>query len=79
MQTEKQNALRARAIAHEAQLTALRGQLNPHFLFNSLNFVPDLILHLIRQHHEPMNQPKERLHILPLQSSIVQASDQPNL
>jgi sensor histidine kinase YesM len=40
---EKQNALRARAIAHEAQLTALRGQLNPHFLFNSLNSIQALI------------------------------------
>jgi len=43
MQSEKQNALRARATAHEARLTALRGQLNPHFLFNSLNSIQALI------------------------------------
>jgi two-component system LytT family sensor kinase len=43
MQAEQQNALRAKATAHEAQLMALRGQLNPHFLFNSLNSIQALI------------------------------------
>jgi two-component system LytT family sensor kinase len=43
MQAEQQNAMRAKATAHEAQLMALRGQLNPHFLFNSLNSVQALI------------------------------------
>jgi two-component system, LytTR family, sensor kinase len=43
MQAEQQNALRASATAHEAQLMALRGQLNPHFLFNSLNSIQALI------------------------------------
>jgi two-component system, LytTR family, sensor kinase len=43
VQSEKQNALRAEATAHEARLTALRGQLNPHFLFNSLNSIQALI------------------------------------
>jgi two-component sensor histidine kinase len=43
MQAQKQNALQAKATAHEAQLTALRGQLNPHFLFNSLNSIQALI------------------------------------
>lgn len=43
MQAEQQNAIRAKATAHEAQFMALRGQLNPHFLFNSLNSIQALI------------------------------------
>jgi two-component system, LytTR family, sensor kinase len=43
MEREKRNALVARAQAQEAQLAALRGQLNPHFLFNSLNSIQALI------------------------------------
>lgn len=43
MQAEQQNTLRAKATAHEAQLMALRGQMNPHFLFNSLNSIQALI------------------------------------
>jgi two-component system LytT family sensor kinase len=43
IQRERQNALSANAKAHEAQLAALRGQLNPHFLFNSLNSIQALI------------------------------------
>lgn len=38
---ERINALQA--LAHSAQLRALRSQLNPHFLFNSLNSVTGLI------------------------------------
>lgn len=34
----------ARAAAQQAQLTALRYQLNPHFLFNSLNSISSLIV-----------------------------------
>ena len=41
---EKQRLLRAETEAREARLLALRYQLNPHFLFNSLNAVSTLIL-----------------------------------
>jgi two-component system, LytTR family, sensor kinase len=41
---EKQRSLRAESEVREARLLALRYQLNPHFLFNSLNAVSTLIL-----------------------------------
>jgi len=41
---EKERLLRAEAEVREARLLALRYQLNPHFLFNSLNAVSMLIL-----------------------------------
>lgn len=42
MQTEA--ALAATAMAHQAQLKMLRYQLNPHFLFNTLNAISTLVL-----------------------------------
>jgi LytS/YehU family sensor histidine kinase len=44
LQVEKQNVLKANSVAHEAQLKMLRYQLNPHFLFNTLNAISTLIL-----------------------------------
>jgi two-component system, LytTR family, sensor kinase len=41
---EKERLLRAESAVREARLLALRYQLNPHFLFNSLNAVSILIL-----------------------------------
>ncbi|NCP65294.1 MAG: sensor histidine kinase [Paraglaciecola sp.] len=41
---EKQNVLRASSMAHQAQIKMLRYQLNPHFLFNTLNAISTLIL-----------------------------------
>jgi sensor histidine kinase YesM len=44
LQVEKENVLRANAVAHLAQLKMLRYQLNPHFLFNTLNAISTLIM-----------------------------------
>jgi two-component system LytT family sensor kinase len=44
MQTQREAALRSSALAQEAQLKMLRYQLNPHFLFNTLNAISTLIL-----------------------------------
>ncbi|GMG85766.1 sensor histidine kinase [Biformimicrobium ophioploci] len=41
---EREKALRAESMAHQAQLKMLRYQLNPHFLFNTLNAISTLIL-----------------------------------
>jgi two-component system, LytTR family, sensor kinase len=41
---EREMLLRAESEAREARLSALRYQLNPHFLFNSLNAVSTLVL-----------------------------------
>lgn len=43
-QEEQQRYLKAISMAHEAQLKMLRYQLNPHFLFNTLNAISTLIL-----------------------------------
>jgi two-component system LytT family sensor kinase len=43
-QEEQQRRLKATAMAHEAQLKMLQFQLNPHFLFNTLNAISTLIL-----------------------------------
>lgn len=43
-QEEKQRYLKAISMAQEAQLKMLRYQLNPHFLFNTLNAISTLIL-----------------------------------
>lgn len=49
LQVEKQNVLKANAVAHQAQLKMLRYQLNPHFLFNTLNAISTLIL--VKENH----------------------------
>lgn len=43
-QVEREKSLRSEALAHEAQLLMLRYQLNPHFLFNTLNAISTLVL-----------------------------------
>jgi two-component system LytT family sensor kinase len=44
LQQQREAALRASALAQEAQFKMLRYQLNPHFLFNTLNAISTLIL-----------------------------------
>src|SRR5262245_35177670 len=43
LHAERERALRAEALAHQARLAALRWQLNPHFLLNALNAIPTLV------------------------------------
>lgn len=44
LQDAKARALTAASVANEAQLKMLRYQLNPHFLFNTLNAISTLVL-----------------------------------
>ena len=44
LQDQTEQTLKATAAAHKAQLKMLRYQLNPHFLFNTLNAISTLIL-----------------------------------
>jgi len=44
LQQEREATLAASALAQEAQLKMLRYQLNPHFLFNTLNAISTLVL-----------------------------------
>ncbi len=44
LQEERARGLKSEAMAHEAQLKMLRYQLNPHFLFNTLNAISTLVL-----------------------------------
>ena len=43
LQRERERVLRTEAMAHEARLRALRLQLQPHFLFNTLNSISTLV------------------------------------
>ena len=44
LRKQTEAALAANAMAHQAQLKMLRYQLNPHFLFNTLNAISTLVL-----------------------------------
>ncbi len=44
MQAEREKNLRIASSAHQSQLKMLRYQLNPHFLFNTLNAISTLIM-----------------------------------
>ncbi len=44
LQEQIEKSIRAESLAHESQLRMLRYQLNPHFLFNTLNAISTLIL-----------------------------------
>jgi signal transduction histidine kinase len=49
VQEQRERLLRATGMAHEAQLKMLQYQLNPHFLFNTLNAISTLVLENDRQ------------------------------
>lgn len=44
LQEQTAKALKSASLAHQAQLKMLRYQLNPHFLFNTLNAISTLVL-----------------------------------
>ncbi len=44
VQQQREQVLKATNTAHQAQLRTLRHQLNPHFLFNTLNAISTLVL-----------------------------------
>lgn len=54
LQEERERALTAEGLAHQAHLQALRYQLNPHFLFNTLNAISTLVV-------EERNRDAERM------------------
>ncbi|MDJ0654591.1 MAG: histidine kinase [Xanthomonadales bacterium] len=58
LQRQTEQTLKATAAAHQAQLKMLRYQLNPHFLFNTLNAISTLILD---RQNETANQAVTRL------------------
>lgn len=58
IQNEREKALAATSMAHQAQLKMLRYQLNPHFLFNTLNAISSLVL---TKRYERANSMLEKL------------------
>lgn len=58
IQNEREKALAATSMAHQAQLKMLRYQLNPHFLFNTLNAISSLVL---TKRYERANNMLEKL------------------
>lgn len=58
IQNASKRVLKANALAHQAQLKMLRYQLNPHFLFNTLNAISTLIL---KKENETANEMVARL------------------
>jgi two-component system LytT family sensor kinase len=77
---EKQNVLRASSMAHQAHIKMLRYQLNPHFLFNTLNAISTLILMKENKTADAMvsrlsdflrySLDKDPIHKVPLQQEI---------
>lgn len=58
LESEHNKALRAEALAAESKLKMLRYQLNPHFMFNSMNAISTLIL---KKDNETANDMLEKL------------------
>ena len=58
VQDQRERLLQATSMAHQAQLKMLRYQLNPHFLFNTLNAISTLVL---EQENKTANEMLARL------------------
>lgn len=74
LQKEHEMLLRAQNSAKEAQLEMLRYQLNPHFMFNTLNAISTLIY---KNENDIANEMLDKLCSF-LRHSLVQKSDQNN-
>lgn len=72
LQKEHEMLLRAQNSAKEAQLEMLRYQLNPHFMFNTLNAISTLIY---KNENEKANEMLDKLCLF-FRHSLVQKSDQ---
>ena len=70
LEVEKQRLLAAEKTAREAQLLALRYQLQPHFLFNTLNAISSLIVG---------NQPKQATQMISRLGDLLRSTlDEPD-
>jgi two-component system, LytTR family, sensor histidine kinase AlgZ len=84
-QAERERALAAESLAREAELLALRYQLQPHFLFNTLNAVSALVAaergreaqHLISRLADYLRSTLEAdpRHLVPLADELAHAAD----
>ncbi|WP_370979330.1 sensor histidine kinase [Agaribacterium sp. ZY112] len=72
LQDQKNKALELTNIAHQAQLKMLRYQLNPHFLFNTLNAISTLILLKRNENANDMTQKLSDFLRLSLDSDPIQ-------
>ncbi|MEM6684474.1 MAG: histidine kinase [Bacteroidota bacterium] len=61
MQRNKMDRLRLEASLKESQLNTLKGQLNPHFMFNSLNNIRGLMLEDVDKSREMLTRLSEML------------------
>lgn len=61
MQRNKMDRLRLEASLKESQLNTLKGQLNPHFMFNSLNNIRGLMLEDVSKSREMLTRLSEML------------------
>ncbi|WP_298520717.1 sensor histidine kinase [uncultured Kordia sp.] len=61
MQRNKMDHLRLEASLKESQLNTLKGQLNPHFMFNSLNNIRGLMLEDVNKSREMLTRLSEML------------------
>jgi LytS/YehU family sensor histidine kinase len=68
--TNNLERLELNATLREAQLNTLRGQVNPHFMFNSLNNIRGLMLEDVDKSEEMMNKLSEMLQFSMTKNSV---------